>query len=235
MSEGHSGAEIFVVDDDPSVSEVLAFELAPGGYRVTTFVEGTSLLSAARSRVPACIILDVNLPGKSGLDVLKDLDAWDYPAPIIVISGSCSIPMAVAAIKSGALDLIEKPFRPDTVLARVRVALEGWARDRRNGAASTDLPPHFRGRSLLTPRELDVLAQIAGGASNRDAGRNLGISMRTVEVHRAHIMDKLGARNAADLVRVVLRERHSRGHLSHPGMPRHAPAAVPRDAGAILR
>jgi FixJ family two-component response regulator len=209
MLEGHSTMEILVADDDPSVRDALAFLLTPGGFRVTSFGEGASLLAAARARVPACIILDVQLPGKSGLEILRELSAWDYPAPVLVISGKCNIPMAVDAIKNGALDLIEKPFPPDTMLARVREAIDGWARHRAgNGAA--ELPPAFPGRDLLTARELEVLAQIAAGAANKDAGRNLGISVRTVEVHRAHIMDKVGARNAADLMRIVLRDR--RGH-----------------------
>jgi two-component system, LuxR family, response regulator FixJ len=175
MLENQTVTEILVADDDPSVRDALAFLLAPGGFRVTSFGEGTSLLNAARARVPACIILDVQLPGKSGLEILRELDAWDYPAPIIVISGKCNIPMAVDAIKNGALDLIEKPFQPDTMLARVREAVNAWARHRGSNAVA-DLPPAFPGRNLLTPRELEVLAQIAGGASNKNAGRNLGAS-----------------------------------------------------------
>jgi two-component system, LuxR family, response regulator FixJ len=206
MAENHCEAEVLVADDDALVRDALAFLLAPGGFRVTGFGDGVSLLNAARARVPACILLDVGLPGMSGLEVLKKLDARDYPAPVIVISGRCNIPMAVEAIKSGALDLIEKPFRPDDLLARVREAVDGWAR-RRNGNGSAALPAAFPGRDLLTRRELEVLARVAGGASNKDAARHLGISTRTVEVHRAHIMDKLGAKNAADLVRIVLQER----------------------------
>jgi two-component system response regulator FixJ len=201
-------SEVLVADDDATVREALAFLLAPGGFRVTSFGAGTSLLNAARLRVPACIILDVQLPDKSGLDVLRELEAWDYPAPIIMISGRCDVAMAVDAIKNGALDLIEKPFQPDVMLARVRAAVDAWtSRHRGNGA--NGLPADFPGRRLLTARELEVLRQIAGGSSNKDAGRNLGISTRTVEVHRAHIMDKLGAKNGADLVRLVLRDRRS--------------------------
>jgi two-component system, LuxR family, response regulator FixJ len=205
MLETDTPTEILVADDDPSVCDALEFLLTPGGFRVTSFGEGTSLLTAARACVPACIILDVQLPGKSGLEVLRELDAWEYPAPVIVISGHCNIPMAVDAIKNGALDLIEKPFQPETMLGRVREAVNGWRQRAGNGGAG--LPPAFPGRNLLTPRELEVLAQVAAGASNKDTGRNLGISTRTVEVHRAHIMDKLGTKNAADLMRVVLRER----------------------------
>jgi two-component system response regulator FixJ len=207
MLDSQTTMEILVADDDPSVCDAMTYLLTPGGFRVTSFGEGGSLLAAARARVPACIILDVQLPDKSGLDILRDLNARDYPAPIIVISGHCDIPMAVDAIKHGALDLIEKPFAPETMLARVREAVSAWRR--RIQAGGPNLPPAFPGRDLLTPRELEVLGQIAAGAANKDIARTLGISTRTVEVHRAHIMDKLGARNAADLMRLVLGARRN--------------------------
>jgi len=196
--------EILVADDDPLVCDLLDCALSRGGFRVTTFGKGEALLGAARARVPACIILDAHLPDKSGLEILRDLDAPSYPAPIIMISGNCRTPMVVDAVRHGAFDVIEKPIQPETMLARVRDAVSGWRRDGASGAEH--LPPAFPGRQLLTRRELEVLGRIAAGGSNKDIGRNLGISMRTVEVHRAHIMDKLGARNAADLVRLVLGE-----------------------------
>jgi FixJ family two-component response regulator len=112
--------------------------------------------------------------------------------------------MAVTAIKHGAFDFIEKPFDADTVVRRVRNAIEALERRKQAGTAKPDSDRAFPGRELLTPREIDVLGQITGGASNKEAGRQLGISPRTIEVHRARIMEKLGARNAADLVRIVL-------------------------------
>jgi FixJ family two-component response regulator len=121
-----------------------------------------------------------------------------------MISGRGDIPMAVDAIKHGALDFIEKPFNMETVLSQVRKAIDVWEQRTRDGDGLYNLT--FPGRELLTPRELEVLSRIAGGSSNKEAGRHLGISPRTVEVHRARIMDKLGAKNAADLVRIVLRE-----------------------------
>jgi len=177
---------------------------------VTSFAEGASLLSAARSRTPACIILDVLMPARSGLDILKDLDGHHSKTPVIVISGRSDIPMAVDAIKNGAHDFIEKPFEAETVLARVRAAIVAYARRRDSGGASKALSPNFPGRKLLTPREFEVLNQIISGASNKEAGIHLAISPRTVEVHRAHIMDKLAARNTADLIRIVLSERNGR-------------------------
>jgi FixJ family two-component response regulator len=194
-------SEIFIVDDDPSVRAALSVVLSGEGYEVTSFPEGESFLKAARSRTPECVLIDVYLPGCSGLELLKALDAQRYPAPIFVISGRGDIPTAVDAIRNGALDFIEKPFDPMTVVIRVRDAIRAWQSLGREGSIlARDFPGHER----LTARERDVLEWIAQGASNKEAGRELAISPRTVEVHRARIMEKLGAKNAADLMRIVL-------------------------------
>ena len=110
------------MDDDPAVGETLSAILRRNGYAVTCFAEGQSFLAAARARAPACVLLDVNLPGRSGLDILKNLNGEHYPVPILMISGVGDIPMAVEAIKYGALDFIEKPFRANTVSAAVQVS-----------------------------------------------------------------------------------------------------------------
>ena len=112
--------EIFVVDDDPAVRDTLSMVLSAGGYEVICFADGAALLSVARSRTPSAILLDVHIPGKSGLDILKELHGEDYPAPIFMISGQGDIAMAVSSIKSGALDFIEKPFRGSEIVARDR-------------------------------------------------------------------------------------------------------------------
>jgi two-component system response regulator FixJ len=205
MSTGTSSAgEIFIVDDDNLVLNALNVVLSREGYQVTGFAEGTSFLAAARARTPTCIILDVQMPGQSGLDILKELNAQQYPAPIFIISGVGDIPMAVEAIKNGALDFIQKPFDATTLVTQVREAVEAWGRRAKNGGGGDILNKQFPGHDLLTSRERDVLAQIAAGSSNKQAGRELGISPRTIEVHRARIMEKLGAKNAADLVRIVM-------------------------------
>ena len=197
---------VFVVDDDPAVRTTLSTVFARAGHDVTCFADGAALVAAARSGTPLCIILDVHIPGKSGLDILKQLNAQDYPGPIFMMSGQGDIAMAVDAIKHGALDFIEKPFRGSDVVARVEAAIEARTqRDSTNGAG--DLQRfYFPGREPLSRREQDVLAQIVAGASNKEAGRKLGISPRTIEVHRAHLMQKIGARNAADLIRIVMSE-----------------------------
>jgi two-component system, LuxR family, response regulator FixJ len=199
-----SSGEIFIVDDDPAVRDALSIAFSLEGYHVSGFGDGNSFLATARARPPACIILDVHMPGRSGLDILRELNAQNYGAPIFIISGKGDIPMAVDAIKNGALDFIEKPFGADEVVARVREAIAAWNKRGATGEASEFLLANFPGRELLTPREREVLSQIASGASNKEAGRQLGISPRTIEVHRARIMEKLGAKNAADLVRIVL-------------------------------
>jgi FixJ family two-component response regulator len=142
------------------------------------------------------------MPVVSGLDVLKKLVARHYPSPIVMLSGKRDVPIVVEAIKNGALDFIEKPFDADAVVTRVREALTVWTPER--GGAGAGVARRIAAFDTLTARERIVLAEIATGVSNKHIGRNLGISRRTVEVHRAHIMEKLGAKNAVDLMRLVL-------------------------------
>lgn len=208
--------EIFVVDDDPSVRAALAIILGAEGYSVTGFADGESFLAAARSRIPECALIDVFLPGSSGIELLKTIDALHYPAPILVISGLGDIPTAVDAIRNGALDFIEKPFASASVVARVHDAVRAFARLERDEDL---LAEDFPGNERLTAREREVLGRIAQGASNKEAGRELGISPRTIEVHRARIMEKLGAKNAADLMRIVLGK--GRGRRAHAPTSRH--------------
>ena len=198
-----SRGKIFIVDDDPAVRETLTVVLSSGGYDVICFNDGAALLEVARGTTPAAVLLDVHIPGKSGLDILKELQGEDYPAPIFMISGQGDIAMAVSAIKSGAIDFIEKPFRGNEIVTRVKEAIEAYA-CRQQDSASNVTALHFPGREPLTRREREVLQQFTAGASNKEAGRTLGISPRTIEDHRANIMKKLGARNAADLVRIVM-------------------------------
>src|SRR5246127_5595447 len=134
--------EIFVVDDDPAVRETLSVVLSAGGYRVVCFADGAALLAVARTRTPSCILLDVHIPGKSGLDILKELHGEDYPAPIFIISGQGDIAMAVSAIKNGALDFIEKPFRGSEIVARLNEAIEAYVRRQGEASGSANSTPH---------------------------------------------------------------------------------------------
>src|SRR3954466_9872744 len=165
-----NGTEIFVVDDDETMRDTLSAVFAPEGCRVTCFAEGQSFLVAARARIPARILLDVNMPGRSGLDMLRELDAPHYPAPILIVSGQGDVPTAVNAIKGGALDFIEKPIEPAAVIARVREAILAWPRRPANGDANghqaADHMHDVPGSGLLTPREREVLGRVIAGASN---------------------------------------------------------------------
>src|ERR1043165_8449255 len=144
--------EVFIVDDDPLVLNALSVVLSREGYQVSGFGEGASFLAAARARTPTCIILDVQMPGQSGLDILKELNAQQYPAPIFIISGVGDIPMAVDAIKNGAFDFFEKPCDATTVVTRVREAVEASSR-RAQQSGGEALPAAFPGHELLTSRE----------------------------------------------------------------------------------
>jgi FixJ family two-component response regulator len=205
-----SADQIFVVDDDPAVRETLSVVFTSAGYDVVRFAEGAALLAAVKDRSPVCIILDVHIPGKTGLDILKQLNAQDYPAPILIMSGHGDIAMAVDAIKNGALDFIEKPFRGSEVVTRVRAAIEANALRLASQGAAASPSMNFPGREPLTAREQDVLRGLVDGASNKEIARQLGISPRTIEVHRARIMEKLGAKNIADLIRLVMSEGRKR-------------------------
>jgi two-component system response regulator FixJ len=206
MGENQPGREIYIVDDDPMVRDVLSEVFAQAGYRAISFVDGASFVTAARERVPACVILDIYMPGRSGLEILRDLDASNYPAPIFVASGRGDIPSAVEAIKNGAFDFIEKRLDADSLVKRVSDAITARSQRRQNHNGADTIPDSFPGSDLLTRREREVLALIVASATNREAATSLGISQRTVEIHRAHIMHKLGAKNSVDLARKVIRQ-----------------------------
>jgi FixJ family two-component response regulator len=206
MKETAAG-NIYVVDDDNSVRDALSLVLTLEGFHVSGFAEGNSFLAAVRQREPDCVILDVHMPGRSGLDILKELRNQHSAVPLFIISGQGDIPMAVEAIKNGALDFIEKPFNAVTLVTRIREAIAAATRLKAHASSGAGLAARFPGRDLLTPREFQVLELIANGASNKVAGRQLGISPRTIEVHRARIMEKLGARNTVELVHIVLSDR----------------------------
>ena len=191
-----SKGEIFVIDDDATTREMLSSTLENNGYDVISFADGPSLLSYAKSRTPVCIFLEVGKSDRSGLELLGKLRAENCPAPIFVTSAHGAVPMAVDAIRSGAFDFIVKPFSGGEIVRRIDAAIGEFSRP-----ASCE---------PLTGREREVLARIAFGETNKETARQLGLSARTVEGYRANIMKKVGARNAAELLRRVFSQgRHS--------------------------
>ncbi len=185
---------IYIVDDDSAVRDALSVVFRQEGYDVGAFETGDAFAAALPGLPSACVLLDIRMPGRSGIEILQHLTGINYGAPVFMISGHGDIPLAVRAIKNGAVDFIEKPFDAETVVGRVREAVQAYEN------TNTDFP----GLEKLTPRERQILQHIAAGASSRETGEKLGLSPRTVETHRARIMAKLKARNVADLVRIAM-------------------------------
>lgn len=202
-----SRGEIFVVDDDIRTRETLSRALKTAGYDVICFADGEALLSLVRSRAPVCIFLEVKMPERAGLDLLKRLREQNCPALIFATSANGDIATAVEAVRSGAADFIEKPVRGNDVVERMEAAIEELAPSD-DDASLLSIVTHLPGCEPFTEREREVLARIAVGETNKEAARKLGLSSRTIEGYRASIMRKVGARNAAELLRRVL--GHSR-------------------------
>ena len=186
-------AAVFVVDDDPAVRDSIAMFIRAEGLEVRTFDSARSLLAEWERCKPGCLIVDLRLPGASGLDLQERLAGDDNAPPIIFLTGYGTVPAAVRALKAGAMDFLEKPFDPAVLLALVREAL---ARDRARRA-------DIRRLDALTRREREVLGKVVEGDTNKVVAANLGISVRTVELHRARGMRKLGVRSVAELVRLM--------------------------------
>ncbi len=179
---------------------ILSFE----GYPVTSFADGETFPHAAGSRTPVCLFLDVVMPGRSGIEVLKELAARRYEAPIFLISGRGDTPMVVDALKNGARDFLHKPFDPYAAVERVRDAVELWERRDEEPSGDNLETKEFFGRVRLTRREAEVLTHLVRGASSKDIAVALGIAKRTVDNFRMSVMKKLRARNTADLVRIIM-------------------------------
>ena len=197
-------SDIFILDDDSDVCEALSAMFRTAGFRTSAFTDGRSFVRFARHQTPACVLLDICMPGPSGLEILEELDARTYPAPVLIVSGLDDVLSVVRAMRNGAFDYIEKRLDGDTIVARVVDAMDTWNKLRRRDERFPSASPTFPGYRELTRRERDVLAYIAAAATNKETAINLGISPRTVEIHRGRIMHKLGARNSIDLMRIVM-------------------------------
>ena len=193
---------VYVVDDDLSVREALSSLIRSVGLRVETYPSAAAFLEAERPTGVACLILDVRMPGLSGLELQSRMAQSGPSIPIIFITGHGDIPMAVLAMKKGAVEFLSKPFRDDDLLAAIQSAME---RARDSHREESEVGEIRRRYALLTAREKEVIAYIVKGALNKQAASELGVSEMTVKVHRHNIMHKMGVSRLPDLVRMVER------------------------------
>jgi FixJ family two-component response regulator len=206
-------ATVFVVDDDEAVRDAVQGLIQSVGLAVETFGSANEFLRKYDPARPGCLVLDVRLPGMSGLALQEKLAADKIEIPIIFITGHGDVPMAVHAIKSGALQFVQKPFRDQELLDHVAEAL---ALDRRSRQERAERTAIERRIATLTPRERNVLQLVVDGHINKEIAAKLGIHERTVETHRAHIMDKMDAQTVVELVRMAL---VAAGHPVNPQPP----------------
>jgi len=192
---------VFVVDDDEGVRNSMRFLLKSVGLATRVLPSASEFLDTYKPSHPGCLVLDVRMPGMSGLELQRQLNLLGAVIPVIFITGHGDIPMAVEAMQQGAFDFLQKPFRDQDLIDRIQRALE---RDARNRAA-LDQHTAIRERlDSLTPREREVLALMTRGKPNKIMAAELGVSQRTVEIHRARVMEKSGAASLAQLVRMVM-------------------------------
>ena len=191
---------VFVVDDDTSMREALARLFYSVQLRVEVFASAQEFLQSKRPDVPGCLVLDIRLPGLSGLDFQTGLMDADVRIPIVFITGHGDIPMSVRAMKAGAVDFLTKPFRDQDLLDAVATAIQRDQKRREHENAIADLRAHF---ASLTPREREIMALVASGLMSKQIAAQIQLSEITVKVHRSHLMKKMEARSVADLVRMA--------------------------------
>jgi two-component system response regulator FixJ len=192
---------VHIVDDDEAVRGSLALLLESFGHTTATYPSAEALLAVAATLAPGCVIVDVRMPGMDGVALQAELAARGGTYPVIVVTAYADVPLAVRVMKAGAVDLIEKPYAVEQIVAAVRAALERVEDTRQQQLAAEAASARI---SILTPREHEVLVQLLEGRPNKAIAHELGISPRTVEIHRANLMDKLECRSLAEVIRLAL-------------------------------
>ena len=198
----NADAIVFVVDDDPSIREAIKSLVSLEGPRVETFGSAQEFLRTERPDLPGCVVLDVELPGLSGLDLQRELAAHGIKLPIIFITGYGDIPMSVRAMKAGATEFLTKPFRDQDLLDAIQQALQHDRTARDQSKENAELRKRF---DALTSREREVMSLVVAGWLNKQIGFELKISEITVKIHRGRVMNKMGAQSLAELVRMTER------------------------------
>jgi FixJ family two-component response regulator len=191
---------VFIIDDDESVRKGLSRLLRSAGFAVETFATAEQFLEREHYEGIGCLVLDVRMPGISGIDLQDELSKAAYSMPIVFITGHGNIPMSVHAMKKGAVDFLAKPFDDEELLQAVRAAIEKDTEGRTEHSEVLDIQGRLE---LLTPREYEILRYVITGMLNKQIAYELGISEKTVKVHRGHIMEKLDVGSVADLVRLA--------------------------------
>jgi len=192
---------VHVIDDDEAVRQALAFLLASSGFPVRIYDSAGAFLDALTALQPGCVLTDVRMPGMSGLELQRELVARRIALPVIVMTGHGDVALAVEAMKAGAVDFIEKPFSDDIILTAIRTAFDRFTRDTEQNGVASEVQARLRS---LSQREREVLDGLISGLPNKTIAYDLNISARTVEVHRANLMTKMGASSLPELVRMVL-------------------------------
>ena len=201
VDEASSAAIIYVVDDDDGMRRALSLLLTTVGFKTAAFASPKDFLEKFKSDSAGCLILDIRMPGMSGLELQQHLNRMGSMLPVIFITGHGDVPMAVQAMKEGAFEFVQKPFRDQDLLDRINHALELDKENRGTLARRADV---LHRCASLTPREKQVMDLVVDGAANKVIAIDLGLSERTVEIHRAKVMEKMGARSVAHLVKLQM-------------------------------